>query len=425
MKTLTEIVAEPPGLPSTTPTRRIERAAVIGAGIMGAGIATAFANAGIPVTLIDRKAANLERAVKAVQSSYASALKKGTITAEKVERRLGLIATATGYDGAAHADVVVETISEDLDAKRAVFQSLDAVCKPGAILATNTSFLDLDAIAAATQRPQDVLGLHFFNPAHVMPLLEVVRGAATAPDVQATAMALAKRLGKTGVLVGACAGFVGNRMMSRRSRETLFMLEEGASPAQVDAALTGFGFALGPCAVNDLGGIDVVLATRRARWASLSEREKQCNLLEQLVEQGRWGRKSGAGWYRYDDKKQPQPDPAVEALIRAHAAKRGFAPREIGAQEIVERCVYAMVNEGAKLIEEGVVRRPHEIDAVWLFGMGFPQQLGGPMFYADQVGLDRVHATLERYARQVGEEFFAPAPLITRLAKAGRGFYGN
>jgi 3-hydroxyacyl-CoA dehydrogenase len=425
VQALPGIVAEPIGLAPATPTRKVERAAVIGAGVMGAGIATAFANAGIPVTLVDRKPANLERAQKAVRDSYASGLKKGTIQADEVERRVGLVSTATGYEGAAAADVVVETISEDMTAKRAAFQALDAACKPGAILATNTSFLDLDALAAATRRPQDVLGLHFFNPAHIMKLLEVVRGAATAPDAQATAMALARRLGKTGVLVGACAGFVGNRMLSRRSRETLFMLEEGALPWQIDAALVEFGFALGPCAVNDLGGIDVVLATRRARWASLTEREKQCTLLEQLVEQGRLGRKTGAGWYRYDEKKQAQPDPAVEELIRAHAARRGIAPREISSREIVERCVFAMVNEGAKLIEQGVVHRPHEIDAVWLFGMGFPQHRGGPMFHADRVGLGRVHAALERYAKQVGEEFFAPSPLIARLAKAGRGFYGS
>jgi 3-hydroxyacyl-CoA dehydrogenase len=425
VKSLPQAVAEPPGLAPGTPARTIERAAVIGAGVMGAGIVTCFANAGIPVVLLDRKPGNLERALQAVRASYAGALKRGAIQPDEVEQRLACVSTTLREEDLSDADLVVEAIAEDLDAKRALFARLGRLCRPGAILATNTSFLDLDVIAAATGRPGDVLGLHFFNPAHVMKLLEVVRGAATTPDVQATGMVLARRLGKTGVLVGACPGFVGNRMLARRSREALFMLEEGALPWEVDAALVDFGFALGPFAVNDLGGLDVVLATRRARWATLTERARQCTLLEQLVAQGRLGRKTGAGWYAYDERRQPQQDQAVEALVRAHSQARGITRRAIGAREIVERCVFAMVNEGARLIESGIVSRPHEIDAVWLFGMGFPQQRGGPMFHADQVGLDTVHAALERYAREIGKEYFAPAPLIGRLARAGRGFYGS
>jgi 3-hydroxyacyl-CoA dehydrogenase len=418
---LERTVAKVSGLPPDTPLRPIERAAVVGAGTMGTGIAVCFANAGIPVTLLDRKPSNLERALKTIRAGYA----RGSLAAAEIERRLERIKTTTNYADLVQADIAIESVAEDLEAKKSVFTALDQACRPGAILATNTSFLDLNEIASATRRPQDVLGMHFFNPAQVMRLLENVRGASTAPDVLGTAMQLGRRLGKIAVLVGACDGFVGNRMLSRRTRESLFMLEEGALPWQIDAALMDFGFPLGPFAVNDLGGIDVVLATRKARFTRLSGREKACTLLDKLVEMGRLGRKTGAGWYRYDDKRQAVPDPAVEQLILAHSAERGFTRREIDPQEILERCLYAMVNEGANLIEEGVVLRPDEIDAVWVFGLGFPQYRGGPMFHGDGVGLDNVLASLERYRKRVGDEFFAPSPLIERLARAGKGFYGS
>jgi len=416
-------IARIPGLKSDLPVREIRTAAVVGAGVMGRGIALCFANAGIPVHLMARTAAAAEGARAEIAKVYAAQVKRGSLPAAEAERRLGLITGAGTLSELRRADLIIEAISEDRGEKEALFAELGLHCRPGAILASNTSFLDLTALAAASTRAADVAGLHFFNPAHAMRLLEVVRTPATAPQVTVTLLQLARRLGKIAVLVGAAEGFVANRMLARRSREALFMLEEGALPEQVDAVLTNFGFPLGPFAVADLGGLDVVLATRRARFASLTPRERAADLLEQLNALGRLGQKSGAGWYRYDAERRALPDPVVHDLIARHSATRGIRRRAISDEEILERCLYAMINEGARLLGEGVVPRPQEIDVIWLHGLGFPAYRGGPMFYADELGLPRVLAALERYRQTVGAEYFTPAPLLQKLAGEARGFY--
>ena len=416
-------VAKVPGLPAATPAREIREAAVVGVGTMGRGIAMCFANAGIPVRLLGRASEDAVKARAAIQKLYGTSVARGSLSPEDAERRLALITAAAGEAQLAGADLVVEAISEDLAAKQALFARLAGVLSPQAILASNTSFLDLTALAQATDRPGKVAGMHFFNPAHAMRLLENVRTAATEPEVSATLMKLGRRLGKVPVLVGAGEGFVANRMLSRRSREALFMLEEGAEPAQVDRVLVEFGFPLGPFAVADLGGLDVVLATRRARFARLTPRERAADLLEQLNERGRLGQKSHAGWYRYDEERRAQPDPEVSELIARHAAARGIVRRVIPDEEILERCLYAMINEGARLIEEGIVPRAHEIDVIWLHGFGFPAYRGGPMFHADEVGLNVIHERLLHYQGVIGAEYFTPAPLLARLARAGAGFY--
>ncbi|HEY2809279.1 MAG TPA: 3-hydroxyacyl-CoA dehydrogenase NAD-binding domain-containing protein [Steroidobacteraceae bacterium] len=416
-------IARVPGLPADTPTREIASVAVIGCGVMGRGIAVCFANAGIPVTLLAHKPDSGAAARAAIAKVYAGLLSRGSLAQAEADRRLALLTTTLDCRDLKSADLVVEAIAEERTAKQAVFAELGAVCKPGAILTSNTSFLDLDALAQASGRPAEVAGMHFFNPAQAMRLLELVRTPVTAPEVAATLMRLGKRLGKVAVMVGAAEGFVANRMLSRRSREALFMLEEGADPSQVDRVLTDFGFPLGPFAVQDLGGLDVVLATRRARFAHLSARERTADLLEQMTALGRLGQKNGQGWYRYDAERRASPDPQVSELIARHAAGRGIVRRRIADQEVLERCLYAMINEGARLIESGVVSRPHEIDVIWLHGFGFPAYLGGPMYYADQVGLATVQERLLHYAGTVGAEYFEPAPLLARLAGEGRGFY--
>ena len=416
-------IARIPGLDTSVAAREIQAAAVVGAGVMGRGIALCFATAGIPVQLLARTAAAAERARAEIGRVCAAQVARAGLPAAEAERRLGLITAAGAVSELRRADLIVEAISEDRTEKEALFEELALHCRPGAILASNTSFLDLNALARASTRAADFAGLHFFNPAHAMRLLEVVRTPLTAPQVTVTLLQLARRLGKIPVLVGAAEGFVANRMLARRSREALFMLEEGALPEQVDAALTNFGFPLGPFAVADLGGLDVVLATRRARFAGLSARERAADLLEQLNALGRLGQKTGAGWYRYDAQRRALPDPAVHELIARHSAARGIRRRTLSEEEIVERCLCAMINEGARLLGEGVVPRPQEIDVIWLHGFGFPAYRGGPMFYADTLGLPRVLAALERYRDTVGAEYFTPAPLLQKLAGAARGFY--
>jgi 3-hydroxyacyl-CoA dehydrogenase len=416
-------IAKVPGVPPDTPVREISAAAVVGSGTMARGIAVCFANAGIPVQLLARSAVASDQARAAIGRIYAASVARGSLSQVQVDQRLELITLTQEDTDLASADIVVEAIAEDLPSKQEVFVRLGRITKSGAILASNTSFLDLNALAASSARAQDFAGLHFFNPAQTMRLLEIVRTETTAPEVTATLMRLGRRLGKIPAVVGATEGFVANRMLARRSREALFMLEEGALPEQIDRVLADFGLPLGPFAVADLGGLDVVLATRRARFAKLSARERAADLIEQLNALGRLGQKSAAGWYRYDAERRAQPDPAVAELISRHSAARGIARRVLSDEEILERCLYAMINEGARLIEEGVVTRAHEIDVIWLHGFGFPAYRGGPMFYADQVGLKSILERLGHYREQVGAEYFTPAPLLARLAREGRGFY--
>ncbi|MGL4962256.1 MAG: 3-hydroxyacyl-CoA dehydrogenase NAD-binding domain-containing protein [Inquilinus sp.] len=410
--------ARVPGLAKDTARRPIRRAAVIGAGTMGAGIAMCFANAGIPVTVIETGDELLARGLDRIAGTYAASVKRGSLSAADEAHRLALVAGKVGLEAAADADVVVEAAFEDMDLKHQIFGTLDRIARPGAILATNTSYLDVDAIAAATGRPGDVLGLHFFSPANVMRLLEVVRGKETAPEVLATALDLGKRLGKVPVVVGVCRGFVGNRMLARRTQEAERLLIEGALPHEVDAALTGFGFRMGPFAVSDLAGLDIA-------WRNRKSLGQAAPVADALCEAGRLGQKAGRGYYLYPEgARAGVRDPEVEALLQQVSARLGVTRRPIPAEEIVERLVYPMVNEGARILEEGIAARPGDIDAIWINGYGWPAWRGGPMFYTDQVGLKTVAARLEAFAAARGEPALAPAPLLRRLAEAGQGFAG-
>jgi 3-hydroxyacyl-CoA dehydrogenase len=416
------VAGKVPDVPADTPVRAIARAAVVGAGMMGVGIAMNFLNAGIAVTLLDTTQDALDRGLATLRKNYGSALNKGKLTEEQLAQRLGLVTPTLAYADLADADIVVEAVFEQLDVKQAVFRQLDAVMKPGAILATNTSTLDVNAIAAVTGRPQDVIGLHFFSPAQVMKLLEIVRGAQTGKDVLATALALAKTLKKTGVVAGVSDGFIGNRMIEQYSRQAGFLLEEGALPAQVDRAAEQFGFAMGPFRMADLAGNDIGWAIRQRRYVEKPEitYSKTADL---LYEMGRYGQKTGAGWYDYQPgDRTPQASDAVNAMIVSHSAALGLERRAIGDQEIVERLVYALVNEGARILEEGIALRASDIDMVYLTGYGFPPYRGGPMFYADTVGLPEVLAAIGRFAQGRHGDAWQPAPLLVRLAGQGGTF---
>jgi len=416
-------VAKIPGVDPATFTRDIRKVGIVGPGTMGTGIAMCFLNAGVPVVLRGLNQETLDKSLQTMRKIYGGSVSKGSLKQEEMDRRLSLLTATTDYQELRDVDLVIEAVFEDMAVKKEVFAQLDALCKPGAILATNTSYLNIDELAAVTRRPQDVVGMHFFNPANVMRLLENVRAAATSDEVLATVMKVGKQIGKISTMVGVSDGFVGNRMLGKRSREGFFMMEEGATPWQIDKVLYEFGFPMGPYQVADLAGLDVAWAARKARFARLSEREKQANILDQICELGRFGQKTGAGYYKYDEKRNSTPDPAIEALIVAHSARRGITRRPISDEEIRERCLYAMINEGAKILEEGVAARPQDIDVIWLQGFGFPAYRGGPMFYADQLGLKKVHEGLLKYRDQVGAEYFTPAPLLERLAKEGKGFY--
>jgi 3-hydroxyacyl-CoA dehydrogenase len=416
-------VAKIPGLPEDQPTRPIKSVAIIGAGTMGGGITMAFVNAGLPVTLLEMNQANLERGLATIRKNYANSVAKTSLAQADMDKRLALIRPTLAYEDLRQADLVIEAVFEEMPIKKEVFARLDAVAKPGAILASNTSYLNIDELAQCTRRPQDVLGMHFFSPANVMRMLENVRGAKTAPEVCATVMKLGKAIGKVPVLVGVCDGFVGNRMLAPRLREHSFMLEEGALPQQVDKVLYDFGFPMGPFAVADLAGLDIGWRNRKWRLNSLSPRERANTLIDKICEMGRFGQKTGAGFYQYDEKRRPSPDPLIEQMILLESKERGFTRRPISDQEILERSVYSMINEGARILEEGIVARPHEIDIVWVYGYGFPAYRGGPMFYADEIGLKTVYDALLKYQRQVGEEYWKPAPLLERLARTGQGFY--
>ncbi len=404
------------GVDDGTQPREIARAGVAGSGTMGRGIAIALLDADIDVTLYGRSAESLERARQAIAKSYASSVKRGRLTEDAAQDRLSRLTTTTEIPDLAGCDLVVETISEDLDAKRELIAAIDGVVGDDTIIVTNTSFLDMEALAAVTSRPENFAGMHFFNPANLMKLVENVRAAGTSATTLATLAALAKRLGKVAVTVGPAEGFVANRMLSKRTREALFLLQDGATPAQVDRVLTEFGFPVGPFTLADMAGLDVLNATRVARYAGMSERERGADIIERLAAAGRLGRKSGAGYYRYDAEGRLSEDPATEELLETHRSERGITAREIGDDEVLERNLLALVNEGAHLIENGTASRASDIDVVWTRGFGFPAHLGGPMFWASEQGLPFVLERLQHYAATVGDEFFAPAPLIERLA---------
>jgi 3-hydroxyacyl-CoA dehydrogenase len=408
--------AKVPGLPVGTQPRPVARAAVLGAGTMGGGIAMCFANVGIPVTLIETTGELLQRGRDRIAGNYRATMARGGLTAEDMEQRLGLIAGAVGLDAAAGADIVIEAVFEDMALKKRVFADLDRLAKPGAVLATNTSTLDVNEIARATNRPQDVVGMHFFSPANVMRLLEIVRGSASAPDAVVTALTLARRLGKVPVVVGVCYGFVGNRMLLQRSVEAERLLLEGALPQEVEAALVEFGLPMGPFAMIDLAGLDVGQLIRKSRG-------EHAVIEDALCDSGRLGQKTGTGYFRYEaGSRAPIPDPEVERLILDASARLGIARRKIAADEIVERTVFPMINEGARILEEGIAARPSDIDIVWVYGYGWPVWRGGPMYYADSLGLGHVRDRLAFYAERSGDQSLRPAPLIARLAAEGRGF---
>ncbi len=414
-------VAKIPDVPKDTLVIPVNRAAVVGAGTMGGGIAMVFANAGIPVLLKEADQPALDRGLANIRKNYANSVARGRITEQFADERLKLIHPTLTYDGFADVDMVIEAVFEGMALKKDVFRELDRVCKPGAILASNTSTLDIDEIASVTSRPEFVIGTHFFSPANVMRLLEIVRGKRTSKEVIATAMQLSKKLGKIGVLVGNCRGFVGNRMFHPYVRESVFLVEEGASVQDVDKALYDFGMAMGPLAVGDLAGLDVGWRIRKEYRHLEKPGIRQAFAGDRLCELGRFGQKTGAGWYKYDDKRQALHDPEVASLVRQWAAEAGIPQREISASEIVDRCVYALVNEGARILEDGYALRASDIDIIYLNGYGFPAHRGGPMWYADTVGLKNVYARVAEFHRQHGENW-QPAPLLERLAAQGKTF---
>jgi 3-hydroxyacyl-CoA dehydrogenase len=414
-------VSKIPDVPKETPLIPIKSAAVVGAGTMGGGIAMVLANAGIPVLLKDADQAALDRGLATIQSNYANSVKRGRFTPQDAEERFKRIAPTLSYDDFAKADLVIEAVFEGMALKKEVFKELDRVCKPGAILASNTSTLNIDEIASATSRPASVIGTHFFSPANVMRLLEIVRGKAASKEVIATCMQLSKALGKIGVLVGNCRGFVGNRMFGPYRREAQFLVEEGASVAAVDRALADFGMAMGPLATGDLAGLDVGWRIRKEYRHLEKPGTRQPLVEDNLCELGRFGQKTGAGWYKYDEQRRAMPDPAVGELIRKWVTEAKIPQRDISAAEIVDRCVYALVNEGARILEEGYALRASDIDIIYLNGYGFPAYRGGPMWYADTVGLKQVLARISEFHRQHGE-IWQPAPLLVRLAEQGRTF---
>jgi 3-hydroxyacyl-CoA dehydrogenase len=414
-------VGKIPDVPKETPLLPVKSAAVVGAGTMGGGIAMVLANAGIPVLLKDADQAALDRGLATIQSNYANSVKRGRFSQQDAEERFKRITPTLSYDDFAKVDLVIEAVFEGMALKKEVFKELDRVCKPGAILASNTSTLNIDEIASATSRPTYVIGTHFFSPANVMRLLEIVRGKATSREVIATCMQLSKALGKIGVLVGNCRGFVGNRMFGPYRREAQFLVEEGAAVVAVDKALADFGMAMGPLATGDLAGLDVGWRIRKEYRHLEKPGIRQPFLEDNLCELGRFGQKTGAGWYKYDEQRRAMPDPVVDELIHKWVTEAGIRQREISAAEIVDRCLYALVNEGARILEEGFALRASDIDIIYLNGYGFPAFRGGPMWYADTVGLKQVYARISEFHRQHGE-IWQPAPLLARLAEQGKTF---
>jgi 3-hydroxyacyl-CoA dehydrogenase len=414
-------VAKIPDIPKETPIIPVNSAAVVGAGTMGGGIAMVFANAGIPVLLKETDQAALDRGLANIQKNYANSVKRGRFTQQFIDERLKLIKPTLSYEGFAGVDMVIEAVFEGMALKKQVFGELDRICNPGAILASNTSTLSIDEIASATARPQAVIGTHFFSPANVMRLLEIVRGKATGKEVIATCMQLSKKLGKVGVLVGNCMGFVGNRMFGPYRREAQFLVEEGASVEAVDAALYDFGMAMGPLATGDLAGLDVGWRIRKEYRHLQKPGVRQPLDEDRLCELGRYGQKTAAGWYKYDENRRALADPEVAMLVTKWAAEARIPRREISPEEIVDRCIYALVNEGARILEEGFALRAVDIDIIYLNGYGFPAYRGGPMWYADTVGLKKVYDRICEFHKQHGE-LWTPAPLLKQLAEQGKTF---
>ena len=411
-----------PDVPADTPVREIKSVAIIGAGTMGGGIAMNFLNAGLPVTLLETKQEALDKGLATIRRNYENTMKKGKLTQEKFDQRLALVKGTLSYEEIGQADLVIEAVFEDMGVKEAVFKKLDEVMKPGAILASNTSTLDVDQIANFTKRPQDVIGTHFFSPANVMKLLEIVRGKATAKDVLATTLALSKKIKKTGVVSGVCDGFIGNRMIEQYSRQAGFLLEQGCLPEQVDRAIEKFGFAMGPFRMGDLAGNDIGWYIRKRRYVEKPE-VSYSKTADLLCELGRFGQKTGAGWYDYKPgDRKAYPSTLVNDMIVKHSADLGIKRQKVSDAEIVERLVYAMVNEAAHILEEGIATRASDIDMVYLTGYGFPLFRGGPMFYADTVGLPNIVMAMEKYAKGPHGEAWKVAPLLARLATEGKTF---
>jgi len=413
-----------PDVPEDTPTREVKKAAVVGAGTMGGGIAMSFANAGIPVVITDVSQEALDKGMQRIRANYEASVKRGRLAPEEMEKRYALIQPSTDLAAAKPADIVVEAVFERMEVKQEMFKKLDAVMKPGAILATNTSTLDVNKIAAVTKRAQDVIGTHFFSPANVMRLLEVVRAEKTGKDVLATVMKLGKKIRKVPIVSGVCDGFIGNRMLERYTQQAGFLLDEGASPQQVDAALEKWGMAMGPFTMSDMAGNDIGWDIRKRRYYEKPDMAYS-RFADKVCELGRYGQKTGKGFYRYEPgNRKPIPDAEVDRLLEAYRLEQGLVPRAISDEEIVERCIYALANEGARILEEGIALRASDIDMVYLTGYGFPAHRGGPMFYADTVGLDKVVAAIGRFQQGYHGEQWQPAPLLAKLAKEGRKFNG-
>jgi 3-hydroxyacyl-CoA dehydrogenase len=413
-----------PDVPADTAQRAINSIAVIGAGTMGGGIAMNFLNAGIPVKMLEMKQEALDRGVATIRKNYEAQVKKGKLKQDKYDQRMALLTTTLSYDDLTGTDMVIEAVFEEIGVKEAVFKELDRVMKPGAILASNTSTLDVDKIASFTKRPEDVVGLHFFSPANVMKLLEVVRGAKTAKDVMATVMTVAKKIRKTAVVSGVCDGFIGNRMIEQYGRQGGFLLDEGCTPAQVDKAMEKFGMAMGPFRMGDLAGNDIGWAIRKRRYQE-KPNMKYSKTADLLCEKGRFGQKTGAGWYDYvAGKRDAIPNAEVVTMIEEHRKALGITPRKISDEEIVQRLVFSLVNEAAHILEEGIANKASDIDIVYIFGYGFPAHRGGPMNYADQVGLFNVVQAMNRFALNPLDDakFWQPAPLLARLAAEGKTF---
>jgi 3-hydroxyacyl-CoA dehydrogenase len=416
------LAAKIPDVPADTPTLPVRTVAVLGAGTMGGGIAMVFANAGLSVVLVDREQGFVDKGLGIIKKNYAATVSKGRLAQGEMDARVARITGTTDWNGLGDVDLVIEAVFEEMGLKREIFGKLDKICKKDAILATNTSTLDVDEIARSTSRPQQVIGLHFFSPANVMRLLEIVRGKETSKTVVATSMKLAKQIGKVGVLVGVCPGFVGNRMLHTYFREAQLLIQEGALPAQVDGVITRFGFAMGPCATSDLAGIDVGWRIRKEQPKPPPGERYSGAVADRLAEMGRFGQKTNAGFYKYEPgSRTPLPDPQVEAIIQAVSKELGIERRAIGDDEIFERCLYSMINEGAKILDERIALRASDIDTVWINGYGFPPHRGGPMFYADTVGLAKIHGTLQQFAAKLGG-VWKSSTLLEKLAQENRTF---